>query len=119
MCTLDPYSAGTAGLLQSIRRLLNAAVLLLMMCWAGCGTIYVTSDPPGAIVQRTAGYNDRSQISPEHIQYAGTTPCSFMASWQVEAVRVIWSDETQSEWQLTPWDWLGTQSHRLYFVKAR
>jgi len=106
------------GLLRHIRHLFTPVVLLLMTYCAGCGTVHVTSDPPGAVVQRTClkppapGTPD-----PNSIAYGGITPCRFMRVYRIDAVRVVWSDGTRSEWQMTPFDLWGSRSFRLHFVK--
>jgi hypothetical protein len=114
---------------------------LAVLC-TGCGTIRVTSDPPGATIQRSsvvftgltrrdwqehpfrtlaASRNrlDASQIDMEYLQYAGQTPTSFSRAYQVEAVRVIWEDDSKSEWQITERDFVGAKGARFHFVKPR
>jgi uncharacterized protein YceK len=123
------------------QRVLPMAVSVLLPTVTGCGSIRITSDPPGATIQRASvvtrgvtqedwqqrpmrslvksiGNVDRSQIYPGSIQYAGETPRSFVRAYQVEVVRVIWNDDTESEWQMTSTDFVGYKWGHLHFVKT-
>lgn len=112
--------SGNAGISKIL------SLIMTIIC-CGCGSIRVTSDPPGATIQRSTVVitgvskedwqkrpwrslaksitnTDRSKIDPDYIQYAGQTPASISKAYQIEAVRVIWDDDTMSEWQLTQRD---------------
>jgi len=97
--------------------LLSCSVLLLLC--TSCGTITITSDPPGATAYT------RGKLSPhvpdpddyELTNRRGTTPCKYKAHvTDLEYARVIWLDGTRSatKWAETN---LNTKNIHFHFDK--
>lgn len=83
---------------------------------AGCAgtTISVSSDPAGATIYHAAGTG--------HLAYRwrekGMTPLTYYTVNQVEVVKLVWSDGTESEVKRGPVDVWGVKSAAFHFDKS-